>query len=205
MNRALELLHEGAAAILGRPLEPAESSAFSKYLELLIKWHRVHRLVGSSRPEWIVEGLFLDSLLFLRVLPRDVSSIVDIGSGAGLPGIPIKIVRPHLDVCLVESRERRGSFLATVIRECGLQRINVFVGRAEAAPRSMLGAFDAAIARCAGDPVEIRPIATRLVRSGGLVVVSGPPTRRPVRGGQWVEIEGVHPGSVRGFEVEAVD
>jgi 16S rRNA (guanine527-N7)-methyltransferase len=204
MRHALELLQDRAAPILGRGLERAESNAFRKYLELLLKWQRVHRLVGSSKPEWIVENLFLDSLLFLRVLPRDVASVVDIGSGAGFPGIPIKIVRPATDVSLVESRERRGSFLSAVIRECALQGISVFIGRAEAAPSSMLGVFEAAVARCAGDPDEIRPTASRLVRRGGLVIVSGPPAGRQARSGDWTEIEGVLPGSVRRFKVGTV-
>jgi len=200
-NRALELLLERAAPILGRSLSLEESSLFSKYLELLLKWQRVHRLVGSSRPEWIVENLFLDSLLFLRVLPHDVTSVVDIGSGAGFPGIPIKIVRSSIEVSLVESRERRGSFLSTVIRECGLQLTSVFVGRAEEVPSSMLRAFGAAIARCAGDPAELRPIASRLVRVGGLTIFSGPPTRTSGTCGEWVEVEGIRPGSVRRFLV----
>jgi 16S rRNA (guanine527-N7)-methyltransferase len=167
----------------------------------LLKWQRVHRLVGSSKPEWIVENLFLDSLLFLRVLPQGVTSVVDIGSGAGFPGIPIKIVRSSIEVGLVESRERRGSFLSTVIRECGLQRISVFVGRAEAVPSSMLGAFGAAVARCAGDPAELRPIASRLVRSGGPTIFSGPPALTSITSGEWVEVEGSRPGSVRRFLV----
>jgi 16S rRNA (guanine527-N7)-methyltransferase len=203
-NRLLDLLLEKAAPILGRSLTLQESSLFNKYLELLLKWQRVHRLVGSSKPEWIVENLFLDSLLFLRVLPHEVTSVVDIGSGAGFPGIPIKIVRPSVDVVLVESRERRGSFLSTVIRECGLQRISVFIGRAEDVPRSMLGAFGAAIARCAGDPAELRPIAARLVRVGGLTIFSGPPARASGSSGEWVEVEGSRPGSVRRFLVGTV-
>jgi 16S rRNA (guanine527-N7)-methyltransferase len=201
MNRALELLRERAATILGRSLRPDESSAFAKYLELLIKWQKIHRLVGSSEPEWIAENLFLDSLLFLRVLPQDVASLVDVGSGAGFPGIPIKIVRPNLHVHLVESRARRGSFLSAVIRECGLQQISVFVGRAEGVPSSMLRAFEAAVARCAGDPAALRPIASRLVRSGGLIVFSGPPVSKRVTGDEWVEVEGIQIGSVRRFSV----
>jgi hypothetical protein len=181
MIRALELLRERAAAILGRSLSPNESSAFAKYLELLLKWQKIHRLVGSSEPEWIAENLFLDSLLFLRVLPQDVASLVDVGSGAGFPGIPIKIVRPNLHVHLV------------------------FVGRAEGAPSSMLRAFEAAVARCAGDPAALRPIASRLVRSGGLMVFSGPPVSKRVTGDEWVEVEGILAGSVRRFSVSAAD
>jgi 16S rRNA (guanine527-N7)-methyltransferase len=202
MNRALDLLRELSVPILGRPLGSDEAAAFRKYLEILIKWQRIHRLVGSSSPEWIVDNLFLDSLLFLRVLPPSAASIVDVGSGAGFPGIPIKIVRPGLEVTLLEARERRGSFLSAAIRECGLQGIRVSIGRAEAAPSSMLSSFDAAVARCAGDPAMIGPLASRLVRSGGSVILSGPPDGAV---GVWVEVEGIRPGSIRRFAVRTVD
>jgi 16S rRNA (guanine527-N7)-methyltransferase len=204
MSGELELLDQGATQILGRSLGPEESSSFSKYLALLLKWQRVHRLVGSSKPEWIVENLFLDSLLFLKVLPQDTTSVVDVGSGAGFPGIPIKIVRSALDVSLVESRQRRVSFLATVIRELGLQGISVFSGRAESAPSAMLGAFGAAVARCSGDPAEMGPIASRLVRPGGVVICSGPPAKRRLAIGEWVDVSGIQPGSVRRFAVMPV-
>ncbi|MBI2014675.1 MAG: class I SAM-dependent methyltransferase, partial [Candidatus Rokubacteria bacterium] len=69
----------------------------------MIKWQKTQRLIGSDDPAWIVENLFLDSLLFLRFLPTPVRSLLDLGSGAGLPGIPLKIVRGNLDLVLVES------------------------------------------------------------------------------------------------------
>ena len=65
----LETLANGAAAILGRSLTAGERDNFSTYMGLLVQWQRAHRLVGSADPMWIVEHLFLDSLLFLKVLP----------------------------------------------------------------------------------------------------------------------------------------
>ena len=103
----LEALSRGAEAILGRRLSEAERDSFAKYLSLLLKWQKSHRLVGSDEPMWIVEHLFLDSLLFLKLLPASCRKLADVGSGAGLPGLPIKIVRRELDVLLVESRRRR--------------------------------------------------------------------------------------------------
>ena len=82
-------------------------------------------MVGSDGPAWIVENLFLDSLLFLRVLPTPLHSLLDLGSGAGLPGIPLKIVRGDLELVLVESRRRRASFLSTVVRELALANVRV--------------------------------------------------------------------------------
>ena len=70
----LEALSNGAAAILKRPLSARERDDFGKYLSLLLKWQKAHRLVGSSDPMWIVEHLFLDSLLFLKLLPSSVRS-----------------------------------------------------------------------------------------------------------------------------------
>jgi len=97
----------------------------------LLEWQRTHRLVGSSEPRWIVENLFLDSLLFLRVLPPGITTLLDLGSGAGIPGIPIKLVRPAIQLVLVESRRRRASFLSTAVRDLGLSGTRVVGGRAE--------------------------------------------------------------------------
>jgi 16S rRNA (guanine527-N7)-methyltransferase len=197
---ALEVLAARAGRILARPLAATELERFDKYLSLLNKWQRIHRLVGSVEPEWVVEHLFLDSLLFLRVLPENLRSLADLGSGAGFPGIPINIVRPGVEVTLIESRQRRVSFLSTVARELGLERIRVAGGRAE----DGTGPFEAVAMRCAGNPEHLLESARALVGPGGVVVVSGPPERRPISGGRWVEVEGVRPGSTRLFAVYPV-
>ena len=204
MSRAIEVLSEGARSILGRPLTETEKGSFDKYLKLIGKWQSTQRLVGSTDPLWIVESLFLDSLLFLRVLPQGIDSIADLGSGAGLPGIPIKIVRPALDVTLIESRERRVSFLSAVVRELGLERIHVVNARAEEVAAGTPRAFGAVLMRCAGDPSHVLPVASQLVASGGVVVVAGPPTKRPLPVGQWVEVAGTRPGRTRRFAVISV-
>jgi len=102
-------LSRGARAILDRPLSERETSLFNNYMILLNKWQRTQRLAGSAEPGWVVENLLLDSLLFLHVLPPSLTSLLDLGSGAGIPGIPIKIVAPDVKLVLVESRRRRAS------------------------------------------------------------------------------------------------
>src|SRR5262249_56330757 len=106
----------GVERILGRELSNRERADFDSYLKLLLKWQKTQRLVGSSDPMWIVEHLFLDRLLFLSVLPATVQSLADVGSGAGLPGVPIKIVKRDMQVFLIESRRRRGRFVASLAR-----------------------------------------------------------------------------------------
>jgi 16S rRNA (guanine527-N7)-methyltransferase len=204
MSAPLDLLESAGRAILGRPLDQHELAAFGKYLTLLVKWQRVQRLVGSSDPEWIVEHLFLDSLLFLQVLPAELESLADVGSGAGFPGIPIKIVRPDLRVTLIESRQRRVSFLSAVVRELGLDRIQLLNERFERLGPDTEGTFGAVVMRCAGDPEVLLPDARRLVSQGGAVVLSGPPEQRPISAGGWIEVQGVRPGQTRRFAVYRV-
>ena len=201
MTDALADLARGAASALGRPLIDHELDAFFKYLNLLIKWQKTHRLIGSDNPVWIVEKLFLDSLLFLRVLPAQMKSMLDLGSGAGLPGIPIKIVRPEVQLVLVESRQRRTSFLASAVRELGLESVRVIGGRVEDFMGELAGRFDAVVMRCAGHPEDLMPLAAQLAAPGGVVVASGPPRAGPLPLGKWVTVPGARPGKTRRFAV----
>jgi 16S rRNA (guanine527-N7)-methyltransferase len=186
-----ERLRARAPRVLGRPLRDDEATLLHNYLNLLIKWQKTHRLVGSSDPDWIVDNVILDSLLFARALPRPVTSICDVGSGAGIPGIPLKIVLSTVDVTLIEPRQRRASFLSTVIRELSLQRCRVINARLEQVVADLASTFEAVVMRCAGDIEDFVVPASRLLRAGGVIVTSGPPVPRPLAIGRWVELEGV--------------
>lgn len=201
MSRPSETLDQGAVSIIGRSLTSLELELFDRYRSLLLKWQRSHRLLGSSDEMWIVEHLFLDSLLFLRLLPSTARSIVDLGSGAGMPGVPIKIVRSEVEVSLVESRRRRASFLSTVVRELALDRVRVVADRIERRLPELEGRFDAVVMRCAGAADELMPMAARLLVPHGVVIASGPPVPRPLTLGEWVVVPGVRPSSTRRFAV----
>jgi 16S rRNA (guanine527-N7)-methyltransferase len=201
VTAALDTLAAGARAILGRALESHELESFARYLQLLQKWQRVHRLVGSTEPEWVVENLFLDSLLFLRVLPAEATSAADIGSGAGFPGIPVRIVRPDMQVTLIESRGRRASFLSEAVRDLGLTGVRVLGGRAESFVDEAASSFDVAVMRCAGDPEALLSIVSRLVVPGGLIILSGPPSPGVLPGVEWMEVPGVRSGRTRHFGI----
>jgi 16S rRNA (guanine527-N7)-methyltransferase len=182
-------LAEGAHEILGRSLSAREQDLFWKYLTLLIKWQKSQRLVGSADPHWIVRNLFLDSLLFLRVLPSPLRTLLDLGSGAGLPGIPLKIVLDEVELVLVESRQKRVSFLSSAVRALGLRGARIVGRRVEDVAGELEGRFDAVVMRCAGNPGDVMPMASRLiVRPGGVVVAAGPPTPRPLPIGDWVTV-----------------
>jgi 16S rRNA (guanine527-N7)-methyltransferase len=207
VSRAIDPLRAGARRILGRDLRESEAERSYNYLKLLNKWHRIHRLTGSGDRQWAIVHIVLDSLLFLHVLPDRLTAdgargtVLDLGSGAGVPGVPLAIVCPTLDFVLVESRRRRASFLSEVVRTLPLGNARVVADRAESIEREMVGRVDAVVIRCAGDPATVLPVAKRLVARGGVVVASGPPEPIPVAEGQWVEVEGVESGTRRRFLV----
>ena len=201
MTAELSALRVGARRILDRSLTETETAIFYNYLNLLVRWHRIHRLLGSTEPGWIVDRIFLDSLLFLRVLPPDVKEILDVGSGAGIPGIPLKIVVPDLRLTMIESKQRRASFLSTVARELRLRDVSVIPARLESIIREAADRFDAVVARCAGDVGFLFGLCAHLIRPGGVVIASGPPEEHPLPVGEWVTIPGVRPGEVRRFAV----
>jgi 16S rRNA (guanine527-N7)-methyltransferase len=197
----MEALAAGAAPILGRSLSRREQDDFTKYLTLLLKWQRAHRLIGSAEPMWIVEHLFLDSLLFLKLLPASVRALADVGSGAGLPGLPIKIVRPEVQIALIESRRRRAMFLTTAIREIALTGARVLEGRVERLIQEHRGSFDAVVMRCAGDLEEMIPLAAGLLPDHGIVIASGPPRPKLISTVEWITVPGIKTGSTRLFGV----
>ena len=197
----LEALANGAEAILGRVLDELERENFSKYLTLLLKWQKAHRLVGSNDPMWIVEHLFLDSLLFLRLLPSSARTLSDLGSGAGLPGLPLKIVRRDIDVVLIESRRRRAMFLTSAVRAMRLEGVRVLEGRVEDLVSELRGTFDTVVMRCAGDIEVMIPVAADLVSDHGIVIASGPPNPKPLSVGDWVTVPGLRRGMSRRFAI----
>lgn len=207
MSRPADPLRSGARRILGRELGDAEATSVDNYLNLLSKWQKVHRLTGSASRAWAIDHIVLDSWLFLRALPErllkegSAGTLLDLGSGAGVPGVPLAIVRRTNQFVLVESRQRRASFLAEAVRSVPLPNARVVAERAEAVEQEMAGSVDAVVMRCAGDLAAVLPVAKRFVVPGGVVVASGPPDPVRVAGGEWLEVEGVAPGSARRFLV----
>ena len=101
------------------------------YLELLAKWNKTYNLTAIRDPLQAVSHHLLDSLAVLRDLPNRAGTLADIGSGGGLPGIPIAIAEPERYVTLNDANEKKGAFLRQAVIELGLNNARVHVGRVE--------------------------------------------------------------------------
>ena len=105
---------------------------FKKYYELLTEWNKVMNLTGIIDYDEVNEKHFVDSLAIVKSIElKKVNEMIDIGTGAGFPGIPLKIVFPQMHVVLLDSLNKRVKFLNMVIEEIGLQNIDTLHGRAE--------------------------------------------------------------------------
>lgn len=136
---AIRILRAGAD-VLGVPLDEGTVERLGRYLETLAVWNRTTRLTSARDLEDVIRKHVLDCLALVRFLPAE-GLVVDIGSGAGFPGVVLGCVRPDLDLTLIESRRRRASFLRAALRAAELGRAEVVETRAEdaAGRRSLAG------------------------------------------------------------------
>lgn len=186
-RRASDPLDELLTAIeaIAHPPAPEDRRRFQQYLDLFLRWNRTHRMTALESPAAVVRELFIDSLLFLPLLPPGPLAVVDIGAGAGIPGLPLRLAAPRLALTLVEARRKRVSFLRAVRRELGLEDVAIEEGRAELLVErkpELAGAFDAVVARAVGPAAALRSTAFKYLKAAGILLISGPPDPVP-RGG----------------------
>jgi 16S rRNA (guanine527-N7)-methyltransferase len=140
------------------------------YLDLLIRWNARVNLTAVREPEQIVTRHFGESLFTAQVLARDLESqaaqpatVADVGSGAGFPGIPIKLLLPAIELTLIESQNKKATFLSEVVRALDLDNVHVFRGRAE----EWRGSADVVTLRAVEQFARSLPVAAGLVREQG--------------------------------------
>jgi 16S rRNA (guanine527-N7)-methyltransferase len=112
------------------PLDGEISVKFGAYLSLILRWNVKTNLTSDRAPENIMARHFLECIACARALPAGVETLLDFGSGAGFPGIPIALCEPDIVVTLAESQGKKAAFLQEVVRVLGLG-IKVYTGRAE--------------------------------------------------------------------------
>ena len=150
---------------LGLPLGAEQQGLLLQYLVLLEKWNQVYNLTAIRDLTKMVRAHLLDSLSVVSHLSG--KSVLDVGSGAGLPGIPIAVANPVCEVTLLDSNHKKAAFLRQAVADLALKNVSVVCERVEswAAPRE----FDVIISRAFSDLSEFVSLTGRLLASSGVI------------------------------------
>ncbi|MBF6979178.1 16S rRNA (guanine(527)-N(7))-methyltransferase RsmG [Aerococcaceae bacterium zg-BR22] len=155
----------------GVELSNHQLEQFERYYELLIEWNKKINLTAITEKDEVYLKHFFDSLMLLWELPLDnyQQRLVDVGAGAGFPSIPLKIVKPELDITIIDSLNKRINFLNIVIEELQLDNVQAIHARAEDAGQNPVyrEQFDIATARAVASLNVLSEFCLPLVRKGG--------------------------------------
>ena len=158
---------------LGITLTSMQKEQFDRYYELLVEWNKVMNLTGITEYDEVNLKHFTDSLTIVRLTDMTkISTLIDVGTGAGFPGIPIKIVFPHIKVVLLDSLNKRLKFLNTVIDELDLESVQTLHGRAEDHARNAeyREKFDLCVSRAVANLSTLSEYLLPLVKEGGIAI-----------------------------------
>jgi 16S rRNA (guanine527-N7)-methyltransferase len=150
-----------------QPIPETLVGKLSVYLDLLVKWNAKTNLTAIREPEEMVRRHFGESL-FTGVHLPEATTLLDFGSGAGFPGLPIQLLRPHLAVTLAESQNKKATFLREAVRTLGLTT-EVWAGRVEAMPASRQ--FNVVTLRAVDNMAAALEAAAPRVSTGGVLAV----------------------------------
>jgi len=163
----VELLEKEAAA-WEVPLPPATRDALAAYGKLLLSWRARINITGAKSMAELVAEHLPDAFVLASRLRNAEAKVIDVGSGGGLPALPLALLAPAVRVVLFEPIAKKVAFLRTAIRELGLgQRVRVEARRVDGS--AVGGEFDVAISRATFPPAEWLSLAVDLVRPGGRV------------------------------------
>lgn len=169
----MKTLLRSKAKLLGIDMTREMAERFDRYYEILMDWNNVMNLTSITEHEEVIEKHFIDSLSLINgVDVFHVKNLIDVGTGAGFPGIPLKIVFPHLKIVLIDSLNKRIKFLENVISELGLSDIRAIHGRAEDLARKpeYRGQFELCVSRAVARLPVLSEYCIPFVKKGGTFI-----------------------------------
>ena len=165
------------AAEAGLPMDEETAEKFDRYAEMLVRKNEQVNLTAITDPDGILYKHFLDSILPLKELtiPQN-ARVIDVGTGAGFPGIPMKLMRPDLKLTLLDSLQKRVTVLEEFCRELGIEDVTCVHARAEEAARgSLRETFDVAVSRAVARMNKLCEYCLPFVKEGGVfAALKGP-------------------------------
>lgn len=159
--------------LFGIELSELQKNQFNRYYDLLIEWNDKINLTAITDKKDVIKKHFEDSLSITSVIDmNDIDSVIDVGTGAGFPGIPLKIVFPSLKLTLLDSLNKRINFLNTVVDELGLSDVTALHGRAEEYGRDVVyrESFDLCVSRAVANLSTLSEFCLPFVKVGGYFV-----------------------------------
>lgn len=159
--------------LFGIELSDVQKDQFNRYYSLLIEWNDKINLTAITDKQEVIKKHFEDSLSISSVIDMNaVNSVIDVGTGAGFPGIPLKIVFPSLKLTLLDSLNKRINFLNTVVDELGLADVSAIHGRAEEYGRDVVyrESFDLCVSRAVANLSTLSEFCLPFVKVGGYFV-----------------------------------
>ncbi len=146
---------------------------FNQFYDLIVEWNKVMNLTAITDYKDVVEKHFLDSLSIERILKLDdLKTVMDVGTGAGFPGMPLKIIYPELKITLLDSLNKRVKFLNEVIRQLELKNIDAIHGRAEDIGKNenYREKYDLCVSRAVANLATLSEYCMPFVKVGGVFV-----------------------------------
>ena len=156
---------------LGITLSEMQLKQFYAYMNLLIDWNKKINLTAIVEPNEIILKHFVDSLTILKYI-SDGTKIIDVGTGAGFPGIPLKIAKPSIEIVLLDSLHKRINFLEEVIKQLNIEKIKTIHSRVEdfGKDQKYREKFDMATSRAVANLSTLSEYLLPLVKVGGKVI-----------------------------------
>ena len=165
------------AKTMGWKIAPAQAEQFQTYMELLLEWNEKMNLTAITDPDEVVEKHFLDSLTLLTWDKlKQGAKVIDVGTGAGFPGIPLKIMRPDIDLTLLDGTQKRLNFLGEVCTALKLSARRVHKRAEEAGlDKTMRERYDLAVARAVASLPVLAEYCLPLIKmKGHFIAMKGP-------------------------------